>query len=116
MTKVVLVIDCYIIAYPMMLVCSFAFARTIELEKAAWSVLAELANYQELAQQNDNLVSCKSSEHIEALARPWRKLVRSYALSSQHNASRPFGLSITYKHTMSIDYFVVSAALFLFRR
>lgn len=91
------------------------FAHTIQLEKVAWSILAELAIYQDLSQRKEGLKWCKLSERIEMLAGRWRKLVLSYSLTSRRNASKPLGLSMTYGQMLNIDYLVLSAILVLMK-
>lgn len=115
-TQIVLLINCYTLTNPVMLLCSYAFSRTIELEKIAWSILAELSTYQEVVQRRGNLRLYNSNEHIEVLARRWRKLVHSYALSDRRIASSPFGLSMTYGQVINIDYFVLTVAIVLIIR
>lgn len=115
-TQMILLVNCYTLTNPMMLLCSYAFSRTIELEKKAWSILAELSAYEESVQRRGNLRLYNPNEHIEVLAGRWRKLVRSYALSDRRIASSPFGLSMTYGQTINIDYFVMTIAVVLIIR
>lgn len=115
-TQAILLFNCYFISNPLMLICAYAFAHTIELEKIGWSILAELAIYQELVERKGNVILSRSSERIELLADRWRKLVQSYALSSRCNASRPLGLSMTYGQVLNVDFFVISMVLVLIRR
>lgn len=113
--QAIMLFNMYFITNPLMLVCSHAFARMVKLEKVGWSILAELAIYRELSQQKDGLRWNKSNRPIEVLAGRWRKLVRSHALSSERNASKPFGLSMTYGQVLNIDFFVISCMLVLLK-
>lgn len=114
MTHVVLFINCFLLTNPMMLACSYVFARTVALEKVAWSILAELSIY--LTQRKGYPRLYNSNEQIEVLATRWRRLVHSHALSDQRIASSPFGLRMTYKQVINIDFFIITIALVLVTR
>lgn len=112
-THVVVLTNCFLFTNPAMLACSFVFARTTELEKIAWSILAKLSIYQDLTQRKGSQSLYNPDELIEVLARRWRKLVGSYTLSNRGIASSLFGLSMTYKRIINIDFFIISAVLVL---
>lgn len=95
---------------PILFGCAFVYSHAIESEKIAWSILAELRLYQELAIQTSLLRSYSSSGGlIGVLAVRWRKLVESFSLSDKRNSVCPFGMSLTYGQVLRMNFFVLSA-------
>lgn len=96
---------------PMLIGCAFVFSRTIELEKAAWSILAELRIRNDLILRADGPQSYHfRSRLIDSLAKRWRKLVQSHSLSDRRNSIRPFGISLNHQHVLEVNFLVITVA------
>lgn len=107
--QVVLLIIYWSLTNPVLFICAVVFSRTVKLEKIAWSILAELSVYQATILLRGSLRSYSSNEsHIGVLARRWRKLVESFALSDIRNSISPFGMNLTYGHVLRMNFFVIT--------
>lgn len=89
--------------------CAFVHSHSIEPEKIAWSILAELRIYQDLASQIRELSSYQmSSGLLDLLARRWYKLVGGYSLSDRGYSINPYGFRITFRQVIRMNFFVIS--------
>lgn len=96
---------------PILIGCAFVFSRTIELEKTAWSILAELGIYNDLIIRATGLQPYYfKGRLIDLLAKRWRKLVQSHSLSNQRNSIRPFGISLNHQHVLQVNFLVITLA------
>lgn len=96
---------------PVLVGCALVYSHAIDTEKTAWSILAELRSYQDIALQTSQLRSYSSRGGLmEVLAIRWRKLVESFSLSDKRNSVSAFGMSLTYGQVLRMNFFVLSVA------
>lgn len=89
--------------------CAYVYSRSIESEKIAWSILAELSAYRYLAAQTSELNSYHmGSGLLDLLAKKWCKLVGRYSLSDKGYSLNPYGFRVTYKRVLRINFLVIS--------
>lgn len=103
----------WLLTNPSLITGAFVYSRTIELEKIAWSILAELSVYQDMAPIRINSHSFNFESNIRVIAGRWRRLIESFALSSLNNSIDPFGTRLTYGRVLSLNYYALSIILLL---
>lgn len=81
--------------------CASIFARTLDVEKVAWSILAQ-------STLRITLRGSSESSRIDFIATYWRKLVLSYGLSDFRNSVHPYGMAITYKRVIELNFLVLT--------
>lgn len=81
------------------LTCAYVFARTIESEKVGWSILAQ--NFLRSRRLNRRLDE-------DSIATGWLKLVQSGIFSDTRNSARPYGVSVTFRRVLEINFFIAS--------
>lgn len=107
--QVVLLVIYWSLTNPILFACAFVFSRTVKLEKIAWSILANLSTYQATVLRKTNLRLYSSNEGlIGVLAKRWRRLVKSCALSDCRNSISPFGMNLTYRQVLRMNFAVIS--------
>lgn len=103
----------WVFVNPGLVFCAYIHSRTVERERIAWSILAQLSIYKERNSRKGDLESFSSERHIRMLANRWRKLVMGYALSESSGAVRAFGTRLTYSRVLSMNYALISVVLLL---
>lgn len=94
---------------PLLFGCAFVFTRAIECEKIAWSILAELQVYHDMAPRLSQIKWHTSDNGLFGLLSVrWFRLVGSLSFSDKHNSVRPFGLSLSYEQVLRMNFFLLS--------
>lgn len=109
--QLVLLFVTWVFVNPGLVLCAYIHSRTIERERIAWSILAQLSIYKERNSRKGDLESFSSERHTKMLTNRWRKLVKSFALSDPCSAIEAFGMKLTYSRVLSINYALVSVIL-----
>lgn len=103
-----LLMDCVLLG------CAYVFSQVIELEKIAWSILAQLgSNYHMVLEDGSAGLAEAGIGPTDLMSKKWRILVYGYSMSDVENSIMPFGVSLTYEKVLQLNFYIISLALLL---
>lgn len=91
-----------------LIVCAHEYSRMIRLERLGWPIVARL---------NSRLAPCHltSQPKQDPLVIGWRKLIEEGCLIDPQNSVRPFGVSLTFKQILHMNFYITSLAALVLR-
>lgn len=96
----------------MLIACAHMYSEICKLQRIGWSIMAQLS--EKLA-----LEICSTSEISNAiiaqLAMNWERTVRDDRFADVRNSVRPFGVSLTYKQMLQLNFYITSLAALVLR-
>lgn len=102
-----------------LIICAHEFARLLRLERVAWPIAAQLNTI--VARQYNNSSGGKlifiraSSLQLDPLLAGWLRLIECGCLVDIRNSVRPFGVSLTFKRILQMNFYVTSLAALVIR-
>lgn len=95
----------------MLIACAHQHARITKLNSIGWSILARL---------NERLVRRPrkvpaGDAYADPLMIGWRRLIQSGSLVDARNSIRPFGISLTFKQILQMNFYLASLAVLVAR-
>lgn len=94
--------------------CAYVYSRTIEVEKIAWSILAQLSlNYQMALESEQAGLASICIGPTDWITARWRNLVHNHSLSHSRNSIKLFNTSLTYRNALQLNFYIISLASLL---
>lgn len=84
--------------------CAYVYSKMIQLEPIVWSIIAQLKTLENLTVRNEDL---------ECLVRSWVDFSTKQSASDPRYSVRPFGISLTYRMVLRMNFFVITLAALL---
>lgn len=91
--------------------CAHNYSRFILLQRIGWAILAQLNR--KLARESKILD--KNYTYLDPLMLGWRRLIEGGSLCDRRCSIHAFGISLTFKQTLEMNFYVTSLAAFVLR-
>lgn len=107
-----IIIGCLWLASNLLLiVCARQYANLIRLERVGWPIAAQL-----IVKLGQNWNKRPYNRlRLDPLTRGWLKLLETGSFIDESNSIRPFGVTLTFKRVLQMNFYVTSLAVLVLR-
>lgn len=98
----------YLVTNLMLFLSAYTFSLISKQERTAWSILAELSTYRDNHRDSAHMLSDRIL--LDTITTKWLRYIYNHNLSDRKNTLLPYGLSISYRTVLTLNFSLLSLA------